>query len=248
MGLKYVIPYTLDDPRTTLLHKEIIKTKPFLRRLYEEWYNEFISAGEQLGGKMLEIGSGGGFLKDIYPKVITSDILPLGCDMTFSAEQIPLKDAELSAIVMLNVLHHIPHPAIFLSEAQRTLRTAGKVIMIEPANSFFGRFIYRNFHHEPFEPKGGWEIDSSGPLSGANGALPWIIFERDIAKFEKDFPKLKVNKIKYHSPLLYLLSGGVSRKAFVPFRAFGIIKGLETLLSPLSRIFGMFVTIELEKK
>ena len=30
--------YDLDDPRRTIHHKEIILSKPFLKKLYIEWY------------------------------------------------------------------------------------------------------------------------------------------------------------------------------------------------------------------
>lgn len=252
MGLlKYDIQYDLDDPKTTLVHRDIIKSKPFLRKLYEEWYNIFITHSESLpAGTLLEIGSGGGFLKEVFPGVTTSDIMPLeSCDMTFSAESIPFKGEELSAIFMVNVLHHIPNSKNFFSEAQRTLKTNGKIIMVEPANSIFGRFIYRNFHHEPFDPTAcNWEIPFTGPLSGANGALPWIIFERDKKTFEESFPNLKIKSIHYQTPFRYLLSGGVSMKCLVPDKTFGLITAFEKMLNPLSKYIGMFQTIVIEKK
>jgi hypothetical protein len=34
-----------------------------------------------------------------------------------------------------------------------------------------------------------WSFPAVGPLSGANGALPWILFERDRARFEREFPQ-----------------------------------------------------------
>ncbi|HTL83321.1 MAG TPA: class I SAM-dependent methyltransferase [Bacteroidia bacterium] len=250
MGLKLApSPYSLDDPRTTLYHREIILSKPFLKRLYDEWYSTFVArTAEFKDGKMLEIGSGGGFLQQVIPGVITSDIQELkGVDMVFSAEKIPMEDRSLSAIFTLNVFHHIPKPAEFLKEAQRTLKKGGKLIMIEPANSFWSRIVYKNFHHEPFDPKGGWEIESTGPLSGANGALPWIYFKRDREKFEKEFPSLKLKEFRYHTPLRYLLSGGLSLKPLVPKWSFGFFRGFEKLLSPLSGVFGMFVTVEIEK-
>src|SRR5688572_29026954 len=116
MFKKYDIPYDLDDPRTTLAHRDIILQKKFLKRLYEDWYkNMFAQMGEKANGKVLEIGSGGGFLKELYPNVITSDILALpNVDQVFSAEQLPFKDNELSGICMLNVFHHIPNPHNFL--------------------------------------------------------------------------------------------------------------------------------------
>ena len=39
------------------------------------------------------------------------------------------------------------------------------------------RVIYGALHHEPFRPDAAdWKISGKGPLSAANGALPWILF------------------------------------------------------------------------
>ena len=169
------------------------------------------------------------------------------CDMVFSAEAMPFSEKELSGIFMLNVFHHIPKPYLFLKEAERTLKTGGKIVMIEPANSLFGSWIYKTFHHEPFDIKGDWEIQSSGPLSGSNQALPYIYFERDWEKFEKEFPSLKIQSINYHTPFMYLLSGGVSRKPLVSARTFAFWNFIEKSLKPLSKQLGMFQTIEIIK-
>eukprot|EP01036_Dinobryon_divergens_P048614 gene48614-65203_t len=147
----------------------------------------------------------------------------------------PFETGSVAGIFMIDVLHHIPQPALFLKEAERVLAKGGKILMTEPANSAWGRFIYRNFHHEPFEPKGGWEIPATGPLSGANGALPWIIFERDRQKFEAEFPHLKIESIRYHTPLRYLLSGGVSKRQLAPNVSYGLIKGIENALLALTQ-------------
>ena len=58
----------------------------------------------------------------------------------------------------------------------------------------WSRWIYGRFHHEPFDPqRADWEFPLSGPLSGANGALPWIIFQRDREQFEREWaPELHV--------------------------------------------------------
>jgi SAM-dependent methyltransferase len=248
-SLKYDLKYDLDDPKRTLQHAEIIKAKPFLKNLYIRWYKNFAEAAGHLPpGKMIEIGSGGGFLKEIMPEVITSDILPLSnCDMTFSAEELPFAENELSAIFMINVLHHIPSPGKFFSEAEKKLKPGGMIIMVETAYSPFSKFIYQKFHHEPFEPKAGWELKSKGPLSDSNQALPWIVFERDRKKFDELFPSLKVVSIQYHTPFSYLLSGGVSRKGFVPDWSFNFVRGFEKLLSPVMKYIGMFETIKIKK-
>jgi len=249
LAIKYDIASHLDDPETTLKHREIILSKAFLKKIYEKWYADFIHIAKDLpSGKLLEIGSGGGFLNELMPELITSDIIPLKhCDMVFSAELMPFINNEISGIFMLNVFHHIPKPFLFLKEAERTLMPGGKIVMIEPANSWFGKWIYKTFHHEPFDINGDWEIQSSGPLSGSNQALPYIYFERDREKFEKEFPQLKIQSIKYHTPLMYLLSGGVSRNAFVPAGTFGFWNFIEKMLNPFASHLGMFQTIEIVK-
>jgi SAM-dependent methyltransferase len=249
MFKKYTIPFDLDDPKATLAHRDLILQKPFLKRLYNDWYDVFIKKAKEIRtGKHLEIGSGGGFLKEVFPEVITSDILALpNVDMVFSAEVMPFKENELASIVMLNVFHHIPKPYLFLQEAQRTLVKGGKIIMTEPANSALGRFIYKRFHHEPFEENGPREIKAGNPLSNSNQALPHIYFERDLDLFKKEFPLLKINSIKYHSPFSYIISGGVSRSAMLPYFMYNFVKGIEWIFSPLSKQIGLFCTIEVEK-
>ncbi len=249
MFKKYKIDFDLDDPNASLAHRDIILKKPFLKRLYNDWYLIFIIKSKEIkNGKYLEIGSGGGFLKDVFPEVITSDILTLpNVDLIFTAEEIPFKENELASIVMLNVFHHIPKPHLFLKEAQRTLIKGGKIIMTEPANSSLARFIYKRFHHEPFDEKGQREIKAGSPLSNSNQALPYIYFERDLDLFKKDFPSLKINSINYHSPFSYIISGGVSRSAMLPFFMYNFVKGIEWLFSPFFKQIGLFCTIEIEK-
>lgn len=249
MFKKYIIPYNLDDPKATLAHRDIILQKPYLKQLYKDWYQLFISKTKDIkGGKHLEIGSGGGFYKDVFPEVVTTDILDLpNVDKIFSAEEIPYKDNELASIVMLNVFHHIPKPYLFLKEAERTLIKGGKIIMIEPANSLLGRFIYKKFHHEPFDEKGEREIKPGNPLSNSNQALPYIYFERDKELFKKQFQNLKINSVRYHSPFSYVISGGVSRSSMLPFFMYKFVNFLETVLSPLNKQLGLFCTIEIEK-
>lgn len=242
----------LDLPETTLAHREIVLSKPFLKRIHQDWYNNFKRYDEQipLEGKTIEIGAGGGFLKEVYPTVITSDIMKLACcDMQFSATDMPFQDNEIKSIFMLNVLHHIPDNEQFFKEADRVLKKGGFVYMIEPATTFFSKFIYKNFHHEPFDEKAtDWAFESKGPLSDANGALPYMIFKRDINKFKTLFPNLELIQFKYHTPFKYLLSGGLSKPALVPLFAYPIIQLIEKILTPILPQIALFQTIIIKKK
>jgi len=69
--IKYKIEHSLDSPERSMAHGEIIKQKYFLRKLYQEWYSIFTREIKNLpDGQLIELGSGGGFLKEIEPKVI----------------------------------------------------------------------------------------------------------------------------------------------------------------------------------
>lgn len=249
LRLKNIDKYDLDDPRRTLEHKRIIEGKPFLKRLYVEWYSEIKTRLKGIpDGKIIELGSGGGFMKDIIPEITTSDILELEeNDMTFNALEMPFESGSISAFVMVDVFHHVPDSEKFLSEMQRCLKPGGKIVMSEPCTSMYSKFIFKNFHHEPFNVHGDWTIPGTGPMSDANGALPWIVFERDRERFNRSFPFLKVIDLKKHTALRYLLSGGVSMKQLVPTWSFGFLRTLEKALQWFSQGFALFQFIEIEK-
>ena len=239
----------LDDPATTLLHGEIIQAKPFLRKVYVDFYRQFRKAVPDPEKKVLvELGSGGGFIKEVIGNVITTDILDLpNVDKVLSATDMPFEDGTVDAFVMFDVLHHITDPRAFFTEALRCLKGSGKIVMIEPANTWWSRFVYKNFHHEVFDTQAQWELEEIGPVSHGNGAMPWIIFSRDRKMFEDEFPSLRIVGMRNHTPLRYLLSGGLTLRQLVPSFTYPAVKAVEYLLSPANYFLGMFQTIELEK-
>jgi hypothetical protein len=129
---------------------------------------------------VLELGSGGEFFESVCPRVLTSDVMRLpSVDMVLDARALPFAAGSLRSSVGTNVLHHVPDIELFLTEAVRVLKLGGRLIFIEPWVTGLSRMVYQHFHHEPFEPSLGWDIVGTGPLTGANGALPWIVFDRD---------------------------------------------------------------------
>ena len=93
----------LDDQNTTELRKALIDKKPFLKKVYQQWYREVESNLPSVEGKVLELGTDAGFLKNYIPNLITSDVMPVeGTNLTCSALDIPLPDESLRAIVMIN--------------------------------------------------------------------------------------------------------------------------------------------------
>ncbi|MDR0868355.1 MAG: class I SAM-dependent methyltransferase, partial [Planctomycetota bacterium] len=234
------------DPRTTELRRRIIVEKPFLRRLYREWYDRLWAAlppSDAVAGEVLEIGSGGGFLQEVHPEVITSECFPCaGVNRVIDAQALPFADQSLRGIVMVDVLHHIPNAEKFLSEVARCLRGGATLAMVEPWNNRWARFVWTHFHHEPFLPATAeWNLNNvaaAGPLSRANSALPWIIFDRDREQFSRRFPALEIAQIAVDYPFSYLLSGGVSMRNLMPEFLFRPIRAVERIL-PNCGLFAM---------
>jgi hypothetical protein len=150
---------------------------------------------------------------------------------------------------MVDVLHHIPDNRAFFMEAQRCLRSEGNIVMIEPWVSTWSRPIYTRLHHEPFNPAAkDWTFPDTGPLSGANGALPWIIFERDRRDFESAFRELEIQAIQPFMPFRYLVSGGVSMRQLMPEATFRLWSKFESWLGSWPRHWAMFALIHLTRR
>ncbi len=241
---------SVDDPRTTALRRRIVRDKPFLRRIYEDWYRGIAAELPAMPQRVLELGSGAGFLPEVVPDLIASDVFACpGLSAVLDARALPFRDDTLRAIVMTDVLHHIPDVAAFFREAERTLAPGGRLIAIEPWNTAWSRFVYMRLHSEPFDPGATeWAFDAAGPLSDANGALPWIVFERDRANFGARFPGLELRRIRLMMPFRYLASGGVAMRSLSPGWSYGIWRGVERLLAPLDGQLAMFALIVVERR
>lgn len=240
----------LDDPATTIERRRILARKKSLRAIYREWYRFLVGALPEGGGRVLELGSGGGFLAELVPDLVRSEVSPYPwVDLAMDGQELPVRDGALKGIVMTNVLHHIPRPGRFFEEAARCLRPGGVIAMIEPWHTPWSSFVYRRLHHEPFLPDvPDWIAPAGGPLSGANGALPWIILARDRQRFLREYPHLEIRRIEPLMPVSYLLSGGISRRAFVPAAVVSACIRAERAFGGLARSQAMFAAILIERR
>lgn len=240
----------LDSPEATVAASELIRSKKILHSIYLEHYRFFYEQLEGIPtGTVVELGSGGGFIKEVLPNVVTSDVVTLPTtDMTFRAEELPFPSESVAAILMINVFHHIQDVRTFLRRAQDCLTPNGIIAMVEPANTPFSRLIYSNFHHEPFEPdQEDWSLPPGGRMSSANDALPWIVFKRDRVKFDEWFPSLRIESVREAEPFRYILSGGLSRPQLCPSMLYPLVRALEWTLRPLNPFLGMFMKIRVRK-
>jgi len=241
----------IDDPRRYQDLRDRIRGKPSLAALYREVYAKYAACVARCpaDGVVLELGSGAGFAREGLPTLITSDILAYaGLNLVLDARRLPFRTGALRAIVMFNVFHHVPDAGALLSECERVLRPGGRVLIVDQHPGVIGAPILRYLHHEPYRPDAGWTFQSTGPLSGANGALCWIVFRRDRAEFERRFPGLSIERYQPHTPLRYWLSGGLKPWTLLPRALYGAATALDRGLSAIWPDTGSFVDVELVRR
>src|SRR5438477_11555245 len=94
----------LDSPAALGIHRRIIKNKSILRSIYADYYRAFSREVQNLAHlpqQILELGSGGGFLKEFLPNVVTSDLCEdPSIDRVVDAGHLPFQKGELKAIFM----------------------------------------------------------------------------------------------------------------------------------------------------
>ncbi len=242
---------SLDSSDRARSIRERILSKPFLKRFYEERYDEFRRCLERApqGGMAVEIGSGAGFLKTVLPIVTTSDVLPYdGVDRVLDATRLDLPNASVRAVYLFDVLHHIPDAEAFFSELDRVLVPGGRVLITDQYVGWISKWILKYAHHEPFDDRTErWSFETSGPLSGANGALSWIVFFRDRARFKKLYPRLAIASVKRHSPFRYWISGGLKAWSLAPGILFGFWSIVDAWTAAVFPKAASFFSVELVK-
>tara|TARA_B100000242_G_scaffold273177_1_gene226623 strand:+ start:143 stop:865 length:723 start_codon:yes stop_codon:yes gene_type:complete len=223
------------------------KSNKALGFLYNEWYELISKYLSEIDGINIELGCGASFIDQINKTIKKTDIfLTSNTDFKLNAMDIGENfENEISNIILVNVFHHISDPELFLKSAEKSLLSGGRIIMIEPSNNYWSRFIYKLIGHEPFNTRQvDWKFESNDPLLDSNQALSWIIFERDYEKFKNLFPKFSLIQNKNIMPFSYLLSGGHSFNTRVG-RLIRITRNFERLF--FDKYLGIFNLICLEK-
>ena len=238
------------DNHGELLTKERIgfeKVNIALGILYQEWYDLPPPPLSVIDGINIELGCGASFINKTNKSIQKTDVfLNSNTDFKLNAMDIGENfENKISNLILVNVFHHISDPELFLKSAEKALIPGGRIIMIEPSNNYWSRFVYKLIGHEPFDTRQSeWKFESIDPLLDSNQALSWIIFERDYEKFKNLFPMFSLILKKNMMPFSYLFSGGHSFNTKIG-RFIKIPRNLEKFF--LDKYFGIFNLICLEK-
>lgn len=221
--------------------------KPALRAVYHDLYRRIAAAC--VAGPTLEIGGGTGNLKAYAPHVVATDIQTASwLDAVCDAHVLPFADGAFANVVLFDVLHHLARPALFFAEAERVLRPAGRVVMVEPAITPASWPFYHWLHPEPVrlgeDPLAAGEPPRDRDPYDANQAIPSLLFGpafvRHGARFRAMFPHLAVREVRPMSLFAYPLTGGFRPWGLIPAAAVRPMLAVERALAPLLGPFCAF--------
>jgi len=220
---------TDDDLSFIDSRSDLILSKPYLKRIYVEW-SEIILGNLVPSGVTVELGAANPVTRRVFAQVnaLGLDILPNpALAVRADATLMPFASNSVANLVATDTFHHLPDAELFLAEVSRVLIDGGKLVLIEPWSNCLADFIYGRFHPEPFKKDSAWITFGAGPMTRANGALPWIVFERDRLLFAERFPALAVTAIRQLMPVSYLVSGGARTRIGMPGMLYKVIRKVE---------------------
>jgi SAM-dependent methyltransferase len=231
-----------DEAALLAAYERVWSRKRILREVFETRYR--LVAADLNAGNVVEIGAGtGNFKRWLAPRRCwTVDILAgRHVDIRADATCLPFRAHSIDNIVVVDALHHFARPFDFLVAAASTLRSGGRLIMVEPYVSLWGYVVNKYLHHEHIDfnldessPKGAWE---------GNAAIPKVM----LSPQNRHRLPLRLLKTKFVECLAFPLSGGFSYRAALPsFLLHGLHKLEQT--SPFqNRLVSVRVIAVLEK-
>jgi len=236
-------------------HEKVLEMKPMLRKVFADFHHLFRHLDERFlagEGQRIEIGAGVAPVRNSYPDVLATDVVPSPqLDRVLDAQEMDLPDTSVRAIYGQNCFHHFPQPDLFFRELERVLIPGGGAILIEPYYGPIASWMYpRLFATEGFDKAfPAWETPATGPMNGANQALSYIIFVRDRRLFDERYPGLDIAHMQpCGNHIEYLLSGGLNFRQLVPHWMASGVAAFQTITSPFNRWTALHHAVVIRKR
>lgn len=236
-----------------LRHHAYWDKKPALREVYSGFYRLIASHLSGLpGGKVVELGSGIGNIKETLPDCITTDMFPTPwSDQVENAYHLTFEAESVSDLILVDVFHHLQFPGTALVEFNRVLMPGGKVLLFEPCISLLGLLIYGIFHQEGIKINHSiqWTARSDHSLINpeyytSQGNATQIFLDHSYRDQLKMWGKVEIIRL---SAATYLASGGYTKPQLITERAFPILRMTERFFDLFPMIFATRMLVVLTK-
>jgi SAM-dependent methyltransferase len=229
------------------------ESKPLLRKVYSQFGREIARRVDRTQqGRVVELGSGMGNIKEHLPDCITTDVFPNPwLDRVEDAYALSFADGTVSHLILFDVWHHLQYPGTALREFYRVLTERGKVIIFDPAMGVLGRFVFGNFHHEPLGLSE--EIQWEAPASLIREDLGYYAAQGNASRvfgsnaFREQLRSWRVAEVSYFSALAYLGSGGFRGPQLYPMAALPLLNRVDSFLSRFPSLASRMLVV-LEKQ
>lgn len=232
------------------LNRESWQSKPLLREIYRGFYERIISQIDPaVSGRVVEIGSGIGNLREYYPKALATDLFPNPwLDLVCDGYELPFHTGTLSHLILFDVFHHLEAPVAFLNEARRVLTERGRLIIFDPYISPASFPAFGIFHHEPvalsarinFQP----EFPRPRSYYAAQGNATRLFFG-DTAWLPCEWTVIDARRF---ASFAYLLSGGFSKPALYPASLLPMLRQADVMFSALPQLFAARCLVTLRRE
>jgi SAM-dependent methyltransferase len=197
----------------------------YINFLYTEIYREFFNIASEFiptdSARVLELGAGSlTKAHDFFPNLISSDGsegTKYGKESFLRAERLPFQSNSFELIIAKDTLHHFEDTEKALIEIHRVLSKDGVFIVSEPNWSLFGRFIFRFFHPEKWNPTAkSLKNESPDPTDANQAQLLCLTKQPNSSLVSNALFDLTVMHSTFG--LSYILSGGLNWRSKVPSR------------------------------
>ena len=216
-------------------HERAWNERPLLRALYRDWFTQVAGLMSSVPGVSVELGSGIGKLREVVPDIVLTDVEATPwSSAVVRAERLPYGDGAVANLVLIDVFHHIAHPAGFLDEAARALGPGGRVVILDPYCSPVSTPLYRRFHDERTDLSAdAFDVDAQVDIAPfeSNQARATLAFFRSLDELEARWPSLTVVERRRLALLAYPLSGGFTRRPLLPARLGVALQRAEQMLT-----------------
>jgi hypothetical protein len=227
--------------------------KPVLRRAYRAFHERIAQhIDRSLAGKIVEIGSGIGNIRDVIPGCIRTDLFSNPwIDQVENVYALSFKNGECSHLILFDVFHHLRHPRTALQECRRALEHHGRVILFEPYVSLAGRVVYGPLHHEPIAL--GDPIVPNAPASFAPQGDPYYAAQGNATRVfwngehQEILDGWEVIARERIGAWPYALTGGYSKPQLYPSSMYGVVSVIDRALALVPSLAALRTLVVLRK-
>jgi SAM-dependent methyltransferase len=230
------------------------KRKPVLRLAYRDFHKRIAAhIDRSLNGKIVELGSGIGNIRDVIPGVVRTDLFPNPwIDQVENAYALSFRDEEVSHLILFDVFHHLRHPRTALEECRRVLQHNGRVILFEPYVSVVGRLVYGPLHHEPIGfnqtivPTAPPDFDPQrDDYYAAQGNATRVFWRGMCAEVLEGWDVIARERI---GAWPYALTGGYSKPQLYPTAMYPLLAKLDRLMEIVPSVSALRALVVLRKR